>query len=303
MTSSRCWVARAEEQLGRLLEREGVLGALADGRVFVNGQRVSNTAEVLVPGTRVEVYTARTALPTPVILAELDGLVVVDKPAGIATEPERRGARGVVTHQIASKLGVPVESVHALSRLDLGVSGVVLLGLTQAARRRVTELREHGRLHRRYVAIASSTPAESSGVWSAPLGAAAGGPKRRVSSDGKPASTRFRVTGHATRLASGAACVLALEPVTGRTHQLRVHASEHGAPLWGDPTYGGPRQLVLPDGAVRALNRVFLHACWVELGEGPRIRAPLPEGFATSWSAVGGDPSALALAIDAQLPE
>jgi 23S rRNA pseudouridine1911/1915/1917 synthase len=303
MGPSRRWIVTTAERLGLLLEREGALDALGDGRVFVDGRRTTSAALELTPGVRVELYPGRSERPAPRILQEFDGLVVVDKPAGIATEPERRGARDVVTQQIASQLGLPAASVHALSRLDLGVSGIVLLGVTQAARRRVVELRARGRVRRRYLAIAGSAPEPAIGVWSDRLRRAAGGPKRRSAPDGKPARTHFRVTGLAAGVAGAAACALALEPASGRTHQLRAHASEHGAPLWGDATYGGPRQLVLPDGAVRALDRVFLHACWLELDGAPRIQAPLPPEFESLWEAAGGSASALARAMNDELSD
>jgi 23S rRNA-/tRNA-specific pseudouridylate synthase len=178
-----------------------------------------------------------------------------------------------------------------------------LLGITHEARQLATRLRSEGRLRRRYVAIAVSTPEPPIGEWSSTLGSVRGSPKQRISPDGKPALTRFRVTGVAGHFAGGTPCVLALEPLTGRTHQLRVQAAAHGAALFGDPTYGGPRQLVLSDGAVRPFERVFLHACWVELGGGPktRVEAPVPPDFASVWQAAGGGPGALDSAASVEL--
>jgi 23S rRNA-/tRNA-specific pseudouridylate synthase len=299
---SQRWLVARSESLGSLLERAGIVAALGDGRVFVDGRRVTEAALELSPGARVEVYPARIGREAPRILAEDAGLVFVDKPFGMATEPERRGSRGVLTHEVARLLGLPVASVHALSRLDLGVSGVVLLGTTHESRKRVATLRSEGRLRRRYVAIASATPDPLFGEWTAQLASVRGSPKRRVATDGKPARTLYRVTGVAERNAGGSPCVLALEPLTGRTHQLRVQAASQGAPFYGDPTYGGPRHLVLADGAVRAFERVFLHAAWVELGDRRgRIGAELPREFSDLWQAAGGSPGALESATAGEL--
>jgi hypothetical protein len=114
----------------------------------------------------------------------------------------------------------------------------------------------------------------------------------------------FGVTGSAAPGGGGAvACALALEPRTGRTHQLRVQAAEHGAALFGDPTYGGPRQLVLSNGAVHALPRVFLHAAWVEIEPGNRVQAAFPEDFTGLWRTLAGDPAALEQAREVDLSE
>ena len=299
---SQRWLSARAEPLGALLERAGVAGALGDGRVFVDGRRVTEASLELAPGARVEVYPARQNAGVPRIIAELDGLILVDKPFGMATEPERRGSRGVLTHEVARLLGLPVASVHALSRLDLGVSGVVLLGTTHAARQRVMLWRSEGRLRRRYVAVASGTPEPLFGEWSANVASVGGSPKRKLAPDGKPARTRFRVTGVGTRTARGTPCALALEPLTGRTHQLRVQSASAGASFFGDPTYGGPRHLVLSDGAVRAFERVFLHAAWVELGDSKsRIAAELPPEFSDLWSAAGGAAGALESAVTVEL--
>ncbi len=301
MGPTQRWIVKASERLGALLERADAATALADGRVFVNGRRTTEASLELEPGARVEVYRARAAVEPPQILHEDAGLVVVSKPAGMATEPERRGSRQSLTHEVARALGVPVAAVHALSRLDLGVSGAVLLGVTPEARQRAARLRGEGKLRRRYVAIAAATPEPPFGTWTSTIATARETPRRRISTDGKPAVTRYRVTGIGSPVASGRPSVLALEPLTGRTHQLRVQSAEHAAPLFGDPTYGGPRQFVLSDGAVRAFDRIYLHAAWVELGPEQRVHVALPPEFSALWQATGGAAGALENAVAVEL--
>jgi 23S rRNA-/tRNA-specific pseudouridylate synthase len=97
--------------------------------------------------------------------------------------------------------------------------------------------------------------------------------------------------------------LLTLTPVTGRTHQLRAHAASAGAPLLGDPSYGGPRRARLASGRVLPLSRVLLHAAWVELeldAERVRVTAPLPPDFVATWEILGGEAAALERALDAE---
>jgi len=292
-------VADGEPQgLGAWLERhapENGPSALADGRVFVDGKRLTDTAFTLSPGARVELYAARRSEGELSLLARFDGLVAVEKPAGMATEPDHAGIAASVVARAAELLAVERKDVHAMSRLDVGVSGVVLLALDRFARRRVEALREAGRLRRRYVAIASSVPSPASGVWDAPIGRGRGNLRSAFGRD--PESAR---TGYRTAAQTGAASLLALEPVTGRTHQLRVHASHAGCPLYGDAAYGGRKRVTQPDGAVIALRRIALHAAWVELpfSGGVRIESALPAALEELWSALGGSADGLASALE-----
>jgi 23S rRNA pseudouridine955/2504/2580 synthase/23S rRNA pseudouridine1911/1915/1917 synthase len=98
--------------------------------------------------------------------------------------------------------------------------------------------------------------------------------------------------------------MLAVAPVTGRTHQIRVHAAHAGAPLLGDRAYGGPVRLTLPSGRVIEPGRIALHAARVVVprpaGEPLVLSAPLPPELASLWSALGGEPAAweVSLACD-----
>ncbi len=268
--------------------------ALADGRVFVDGRRASDENVLLEPGARVELYAARAPAAALRLLGRVGGLVAVDKPVGMATEPDHAGIGSSVVALAADLLHVDRRSIHALSRLDVGVSGVVLLALDEVAQKLVITLREQGRLRRRYVAIAAGRPSPASGAWAGAIGRARGARRAVGGSDARAAETRYVVV--ATRSDQS---LLALEPITGRTHQLRVHAANAGAPLLGDRTYGGPRRLTQPDGSVRALDRIALHAAWVELplDGGVRLEAELPPALSELWTALGGAPADLEHAL------
>jgi len=285
------------QALGSWLERHAPESAssLADGRVFVDGKRVTDAAFPLARGNRVELYAPRQIQADLRLLARFEGLIAVDKPAGIATEPDHSGIAGSVVARAAELVGVGSQELHAISRLDVGVSGVVLLTLDRSAGRRVQALREAGRLRRRYVAIASAAPNPTEGTWDAPIGRDRGNRRSAFGRNPEPAATHYRVTSRA-----GSAALLALEPVTGRTHQLRVHAAHAGCPLYGDPTYGGPKRVVQPSGAVLTLRRIALHAAWVELPffGGVRVESALPAALQELWSALTGKAGELASALE-----
>src|SRR5262249_36506487 len=106
---------------------------------------------------------------------------------------------------------------------------------------------------------------------------------------------------YAVRAAAGEAHLLAVEPVTGRTHQIRVHAAHAGSPLYGDRAYGGPVRLTSREGRVTPISRIALHAPWVEVptdsGE-LRVEAEIPDDLAAIWTACGGATTSFALALE-----
>ena len=234
------------------------------------------------------------------ILGEYEGLLFVDKPAGLQTEPDQRSQDTLVS-RIAAQLGEPVARFHALSRLDTGVSGVVTLGLSPDARRRVQAWREQGRFRRRYLALATGNPGEGFGSWTESIGRAAGNLRGVNGQRPESARTLFALTASTAEHARATPSVihlLALAPLTGRTHQLRVHASAHALPLLGDRAYGGASRIIHETGTVMALERIALHAAWVELPlPSPlRIEAETPTFLLDIWRAFSGEAQAFAAA-------
>jgi 23S rRNA-/tRNA-specific pseudouridylate synthase len=265
------------------LRRDGI-AALDGARVFLNG-RPTEGREPIERGDRIDVYPRRQPSRTGelVVLAQRDGVVMVDKPAGLATETTRQGQDSVVTKLIEQLNG---GRPHAATRLDVQVSGVVLCCLGRDASRRVRAWRDGAQLVRSYWAIAASHEIPDSGTWEVPLGRTqdrAGRVRVRPwTADGKPAVTRFRVFARI-----GGASLLELAPRTGRMHQLRAHCAHAGAPLLGDRLYGGPASVVAADGRVLALDRIALHCARIEL---PALSAlaPLPDDLAALWRHLGG---------------
>jgi len=195
--------------------------------------------------------------------------------------------------RVCVQLSLSESRVNALSRLDTAVSGVVTLGLDADARRLVQGWREQGRFTRRYLALASGTAAARVGAWSESIGRGAGNLRSVGGRNPDPAHTDFALV-DSTQLQSRATPsrihALALSPRTGRTHQLRVHSAAHSLPLLGDRAYGGASRLISENGRVDALDRVLLHAAWVELPLPTplRIESPTPPLISTVWCAFGG---------------
>jgi 23S rRNA-/tRNA-specific pseudouridylate synthase len=278
-----------ESSLGEVVCRAGGdPEAIAEGRVFVGRQRARDRAERVPAGAEVTIQPAgdpRSTTGDPVILHHAGGVLAALKPAGLATIPDLRGDASLL-RAVARIAGLPLDAVHPTSRLDRDVSGVVVFALDAKARERLRRAREAGQYARHYVAVSAIAPDSARGAWDAPIGRhpnrflrAANGP------DASPAETRYRVVECVQN-----ACVLAVQPVTGRTHQIRVHASHAGAPLLGDRAYGGAPRVVLATGEVIPLRRIFLHAARVVIPPSLDFWADIPAEFRDLWTTLGGRP-------------
>ncbi len=291
------WIVRPGDgrNVREILERAGAdKHAIADGRVFVGVRRVRSDGEPVMVGDAVSVSVPQAAPSSDdLVLVCTADLVAVNKPAGIPTIADHGGASHALVPLVARHLGIDASRVHATSRLDREVSGVVILALDRSAASRMLRARERGEYQRRYVAIAQRAPEVERGVWDAPIGRARD-PRLRVVNgrDRATAQTRFSVCARA----AGGEAMLAVAPVTGRTHQIRVHAAHAGAPLLGDVAYGGPARQTLPSGRVVEPRRIALHAARVDVRDEEGVAftasAPVPVELEALWSALGGDPKA-----------
>jgi 23S rRNA-/tRNA-specific pseudouridylate synthase len=283
------WVVRPGDgaTVGEVLARAGAdPRAVADGRVFLGRIRVEDARTAVRPGDELTVGAARGREADVAVLLRGHGLLAVDKPAGVPTVPDHGGRAGTLWALAARVARLPEDALHPTSRLDRDVSGVVIFALTAEAAARLRRARGAGSYARTYVAIARARPdavLADEGVWDGPIGRARDPRLRAVGGrDAVPARTRFRVVRRREELVW-----LELEPDTGRTHQLRVHASHAGAPLVGDVSYGGPKQLVRTSGEVVRVGRVALHCARVvvpgEDGAPLAIESPVPALFELLW--------------------
>lgn len=279
--------------------------AVADGRVFVGKKRANRDGDPVRVGDRVTISSELERGVGVTVLHDGDGVVVIDKPAGTSTIADQASAAGSAQALAARAVGRDVSALHPTSRLDRDVSGVVTFAVSKRAAADLAVARERGAYARRYVAIAARAPSPPVGEWNASIGRAKD-PKLRAAFESnetrfeaKAALTRYRVVAVAHRDDA----LLAVTPITGRTHQIRVHASHAGAPLLGDRAYGGPPRVILASGKILSLDRIYLHCARVVLQIGRKkldLRAPIPHALTSTWAALGGEPEAwdTALACD-----
>jgi tRNA pseudouridine32 synthase/23S rRNA pseudouridine746 synthase len=168
-----------------------------------------------------------------------DALVlVIDKPAGLPVHPGPKGGETLTDHLDALRFGLP-RRPQVAHRLDRETSGCLALGRHAKALTRLGDLFKESKVDKVYWAVVEGGPADEAGEIALALSPRS--PERgwwmRVDPAGQPSLTRYRVLGRAAGLS-----LLELKPVTGRTHQLRVHCQASGFPIVGDPIYGsGPR--------------------------------------------------------------
>lgn len=205
----------------------------------------------------------------------LDGeALVIDKPAGLAVTPPRRGGASLADLAPSLRFGFQrlPEPVH---RLDRDTSGCLLLARNPKALRRFQRAFEERRVGKRYLAVVDGIPDADEGTIAlalAKVSTRAAGWRIVPDPTGKPAVTHWR------RLTvRDGRSLIAFTPETGRTHQIRVHAAAGlGTPVTGDPVYGRG------DG-VWSGGPMLLHSHWLRIardGKPPvEASAPLPAAF------------------------
>src|SRR5215467_202448 len=163
-----------------------------------------------------------------------DGLMlVIDKPPGFAVHRRPKGGESLEDHFAALRFGLPRAPALA-HRLDRDTSGCLVLGRHRKALAQLGKLFKTGVVEKLYWAAVEGEPAADEGQIDLPLGRldVARGWWMKHDPSGQPATTKWKVMGR------GNLTWLQLEPLTGRTHQLRVHCASMGWPIWGDAIYG-----------------------------------------------------------------
>ena len=241
-------VATREGRLNSFLKNEmamssGLVNRLKwQNKILVNGTPQHNDYRVQ-PG---DVITALLDAQQPqypaepgalTILYEDEHLLAVDKPQGMLIHPSHATMTGTLANRVLHHYQKTGQSCafHPITRLDRDTFGIVLLAKNPHIHALLNQLHSDGKLQKTYHALVVGEPAHDSGTIDAPIA------RRPLPSllryvnfeEGKPSLTRYRVL---KRL--DGETLLALQPVTGRTHQLRVHCAYMGFPIVGDPQYG-----------------------------------------------------------------
>ena len=210
-------------------------------KLFVNGIPQHADFQVSIG----DVITVPLEEPTPeypaepgelTVLYEDEHILAVDKPAGMLIHPSRATMTGTLANRVIAYYQQTGQqsAFHPITRLDRDTFGVVLLAKNAHIHALLNELHNQGALKKTYHALVFGGPETDSGIIDAPI-------TRRplpsllrfVDPSGKPSVTEFSVLQRREN-----ASLLALRPVTGRTHQLRVHCAYMGYPILGDPQYG-----------------------------------------------------------------
>lgn len=177
------------------------------------------------------------------ILYEDEAIIALDKPAGQLVHPSPQKNDGTLANAL---LGYYAETnqpcgIHPVTRLDRDTFGVVLLAKNAHVHAALCRMHKEGQIQKTYLAAVCGCPKKSAGEISLPVYKLGNGSLLRiVDPRGKRAVSRYRVMEKDEETA-----ILALTPVTGRTHQLRLHCKMAGFPILGDPQYFSPQSMLL----------------------------------------------------------
>lgn len=259
-----------------------------DGSVKI-GKRRAKKGDFVAPGDVIELarepVSGDALRPTPdpalalTILLERPDIVVVDKPAGVPSQPLRAGELGTIANALAHRfpecqlIGDDPRDGGLVHRLDIGTSGVLVAARSAETYRALRDSFGAGLVEKQYLALVDGRPV--SRECDAPL--AQRGKRAVVDvAEGLAAYTQFAV-----ERASDSHAVVRCTAQTGRMHQVRAHLAHVGSPITGDTLYGG---VALPD-----VEGFFLHAGHMTLLVGAErivLDAPLPERFAGAVASV-----------------
>ncbi|MFM2351989.1 MAG: hypothetical protein RL096_470 [Actinomycetota bacterium] len=247
------------------LSRSVVADMVVDGLVQMNG-KVVGKSDRLAAGAFLEVSLPKPKNHLEIIPVEVEGfkiiyqdadIVVIDKPAGVASHPSV-GWDGPTVPGALLALGIQISTSGAqerqgiVQRLDVGTSGLMTLAKSEVAYSRLKQAFRDRAVHKIYHAVIQGHPDPLAGTFDAPIGRH---PKAEfkfaVMNEGKHSVTHYE-----TLEAFPAASLVEVNLETGRTHQIRVHFSAFRHPLVGDTMYGADPKLA----AKLGLDRQWLHA-------------------------------------------
>jgi 23S rRNA pseudouridine1911/1915/1917 synthase len=251
------------------------------------GQTVEAGVHISVQVQREETRATPEDLPLDIVYEDAD-LLVVNKAAGMVVHVGAGVKSGTLVnallHHIAtlSSAGGDLRPgiVH---RLDKMTSGLVIVAKHDAAHRRLSEQFKSREVHKTYVALVHGRMASDSGQVTKPVGR---DPVRRTRMKTGGIAARDALTKYRVLRRYAHFTLVEVQPLTGRTHQIRVHLASLGHPVVGDTTYGAPGKLRLGDREETTLPRTFLHAARLAFthpitGKPLEFEAVLPEDLST----------------------
>ncbi len=222
---------------------------LSQHRVLVNERPVSVASREVEPNDRIAMVDAETELPA---IQTTDAWIAVDKPAGLAVQPDRERARRSVEELLRVQLkrhNTPHE-LYVVHRLDTGTSGVVLFARTQPAAASLSRLFAEGEMRKTYIALVEGTIPDAITIET-------------------PIRDKSAITHVRPIRRSEHGTLVEIEIETGRTHQIRIHLSSIGHPVAGDRRYGSTINM----------PRLMLHAWKLEHPTVGALESAIPPEF------------------------
>ncbi len=257
------------------LSRGRIREMINQGSVHINNTRVRKNSRTISPGDTVLIYIpaemeTRIDIGDIRIIHEEKGFIVVDKPSGLPADSTRYDVvntlPGLLTKRYEHK-----QYIQTVHRLDAGTSGVMILSKMPSVTKLLNRQFSDKKVRKTYYALVMGRMKEPRGRIDGNLARNRHDPRKFkvVSHGGKPS-----VTDYTTEKTLEKMTLVKVNPLTGRTHQIRVHLAHIGYPLAGDWLYGDRT----------TANRLMLHASKISLihpqTEKPMtFEAPLPDGF------------------------
>ena len=261
------------ENLSKMYLRD----AVKSERCEVNGRfenrgfrlRANDFIEVEVDPAR-ETAMRPQELPLDIVFED-HAIVVINKASGMLVHPTHAEKNGTMLNALAWHINKDIGDATSIRpglihRLDKHTSGLIVVAKTSRAHRVLASHFQRKLVEKTYLALVDGVVADDEGTIEAPIGRYADRKIWDVNPEGKHAVTRFRV-----RQRFGTATLLELEPVTGRTNQLRIHCAHIGHPIAGDMVRGGG---VAPRVCLHAWRLAFMHP---DGGRKMEFEAPIPE--------------------------
>ncbi len=255
------------------------------GLVYRNGKK-AHSQTLLKPGDYIIVYALIenhvSLKPEPIpfdIIFEDQNMLVINKPASLAVHPSGNIKSGTLANAVAyyfAQLGLKVK-IRPVNRLDYGTSGLIIFAKNALAQTSLSEEIKKGRIGRIYYALVNGVVKDVQGVIDLAIGEGNG--VRKITPAGKSALTEYR-----TLKRFNDASLLEIKIQTGRTHQIRIHLSAIGHPIYGDSQYGVKTRLIKRP-ALHAGKLVFQSSAF----KVPHLQAAWPEDFQKLLEGLKGD--------------